>query len=189
MIHAEPEKFAAAEGIERTQSAAPFVIGGFIDKDDHFEGELPVPHVLSFMVGGSDKTIVQGLDSFDPSTWPPLFIHYFFDIMAIIGILMAIVPILFFVSWKHHHRKLVSVPLMWLTLATGILSIVAVELGWMLAEIGRQPWTIRGIMLTKDAFTSSPTVIAYAIVFPIFYLVLFSVTMYVLIRHYRARND
>jgi cytochrome bd-type quinol oxidase subunit 1 len=59
----------------------------------------------------------------------------------------------------------------------------------MFSEEGRQPYTIRGIMLTDDAFTSSHTVMAYAVLFPIFYLILTAVTAWVLLVHYKKRTD
>jgi len=174
----EPEKFAAAEAVMHTGANAPLIIGG-----------IAVPDALSFLVGGTAGTLVKGLDAFDPTTWPPLIIHYFFDGMALIGILMALVPILFFISWRYHPRRIFHGILMWLVFVTGILSIVAVELGWMLTEIGRQPYVIQGIMLTKDAFTNSPAVIAYAVAFPIFYVVLAVVTGWILKTHYGKDHD
>lgn len=174
----EPEKFAAAEAVMHTEANAPFVIAG-----------VRIPDALSFLVGGSVGTVVKGLDAFDPTTWPPLIIHYFFDGMVVIGILMAFVPILFFLSWRYHPRRAFHGVLMWLVFVTGILSVVGVELGWMLTEIGRQPYVIQGIMLTKDAFTSSPAVVVYAVAFPIFYIVLAIVTGWILKTHYRERHD
>ena len=57
----------------------------------------------------------------------------------------------------------------------------------MLTEIGRQPYVIRGVMLTQDAFTASHAVIAYAVVFPVAYVVLAALTAWILVRHYHDR--
>jgi cytochrome d ubiquinol oxidase subunit I len=142
---------------------------------------------LSFLIGGATGLAVRGLASFDPSTWPPLIVHDFFDAMAIIGTLMFFVPVIFFVMWlmRRWRGASFSRPMLAATIVTGILSVVAVELGWMLTEIGRQPYAIRGILLTKDAFTTSHVVLAYAFVFPVFYAVLAIATIKVLLMHYR----
>jgi cytochrome d ubiquinol oxidase subunit I len=187
----EPQKFAAAEGIMYDQANAPLVIGGVYDPARQtWQGGIAIPGALSFFMGGSLNVVVRGLESFDPSTWPPLIIHDFFDSMAIIGILMFLVPLIFFVLWctKKWRRGALQWPMLAAIFITGILSIVAVELGWMLTEIGRQPWTIRGILLTKDSFTTSHVVLAYAFVFPVLYVVLFIATVRILLSHYR-RNQ
>jgi cytochrome d ubiquinol oxidase subunit I len=184
----EPQKFAAAEGIIQTQTDAPFVIGGSFDKaSGTWRGGIRIPGGLSFLISGATGLAVRGLASFDPSTWPPLIVHDFFDAMAIIGILMFFVPVIFFVMWliRRWRRASFSRPMLAAAIVTGILSVVAVELGWMLTEIGRQPYAIRGILLTKDAFTTSHVVLAYAFVFPVFYAVLAIATIKVLLMHYR----
>ena len=168
-----------------TSRDVPFTVGGIVTPNGIKYG-LAVPDALSFLVGGSVDTLVLGLRSFDPSTWPPLIIHYYFDLMAGIGFLMLLAPIFFFFFlWRKRARWAFSRLMAGVVVVVGALSILAVEFGWMFTEEGRQPYTIRGIMLTNDAFTNSPTVMAYAILFPLFYLVLLAVTSWVLISHYR----
>ena len=173
----EPEKFAAAESVFVSGGNQPLMIG-----------TVALPSALSILMGGSAQTIIKGLDAFDPSTWPPLIVHDFFDIMAVIGILMALVPIAFFAARKWWRRGAESRAMLWSILVTGILAMVAVECGWMLTELGRQPWTIDGVLLTKDAFTASPAVLAYAFIFPVFYAILAAVTIWVLVAHYRKEQ-
>ncbi len=176
----EPQKFAAAEEIMVTQADAPLRIG-----------PLVIPEALSILVGGDPDVVVRGLQDFDPATWPPQRIHFYFDGMAVIGMLMLLVPLAYFamefLSVDVLRKRRVGARKFFLpfVMLTGALSIVAVELGWMLTEIGRQPWTIKGFLLTKDAFTSSQAVLAYAFVFPLFYIVLAIVTFWVLAHHYR----
>jgi cytochrome d ubiquinol oxidase subunit I len=174
----EPEKFAAAESVAHTQSVAPLTIG-----------PIAIPGLLSILVGGSRNVLVQGLDSFDPATWPPLIVHYFFDSMVLIGILMLIVPLLFFLLWKRRPEWAFGTVMSRLTVATGVLSVVGIEVGWMLTELGRQPYVIRGVLPTSGAFTTSHAVFAYAILFPIAYVVLAALTFWILIAHYRAHNE
>ncbi len=186
----QPEKFAAAENVMTTGSNVPFVFGGILDAAGRLHGDIAIPGLLSVLVGGTRNTVIRGLGSFDPSTWPPLIVHYFFDIMIMVGTLMLVVPVLFFafrfgLAGKRRREWAFSKAVAWSVAVTGVLSVVGVEAGWMLTEIGRQPYVIQGVLLTKDAFTDSPAVIAYAVVFPIFYIVLAVVTFWILARHYR----
>ena len=183
--HYEPEKLAAAEGVAHSESNAPLVFLG-IFHHGILQGGLRVPDGLSFLVGGSEKIVVQGLSGFDPATWPPLIVHYFFDSMAAIGMLMLITPLLFFIFYKWHHVWIFGKPMEWLIVITGVLSIVAVEIGWMLTEFGRQPYVIAGIMPSADAFNATHATIAYAIWFPLVYIGLAVVTYKILTKHYRT---
>jgi cytochrome d ubiquinol oxidase subunit I len=174
----DPAQFAAGEGVMQTGRDVPLKIGG-----------IEIPGLLSLLTGGSRDTLIVGLDAISPSLWPPLVVHEYFDTMAGIGILMLIVPIAFFLLWWWRRRRWVFSKIMaGLIVVTGALSVIAVELGWMFSEEGRQPYTIRGIMLTNNAFTSSTTVMAYAVLFPIFYLVLIAVTAWVLAAHYKKQR-
>ncbi len=183
----EPEKFAAAEAIPHTTNDAPFIFGGRLDDDSRPElhDDIEVPELLSYLVGGSRDTVVRGLDSFDPATWPPFIVHDFFDVMALVGVLMLLTPILFFALWHWHHLDKIGKPMEWLIIFTGICSLIAVEVGWMLTEFGRQPYVIKGIMPSSDAFNVTHATILYAIWFPIAYIILAIVTYKVLTRHYR----
>ena len=185
----EPQKFAAAEGILETQSHAPLALGGWFDDQRVLHGALVIPDALSLLIGGAANTVVAGLKAFDPATWPPAIIHYFFDLMALIGGLLLATPILYFAATRWRPRLAHERPMLWLVIATGIASLLAVELGWMLTEIGRQPWTIRGVLLTSNAFTPSPSTALYALAFPVFYVALAGVTLWVLIAHYRHHHD
>lgn len=183
----DPAQFAAAEGVMQTSSNVPLTVGGVVSPTG-IKGGIVIPEILSLLVGGSRNTLVVGLDAISPSLWPPLIVHYYFDSMVGIGLLMLLVPAAFFVFWKRRIRWAFGKVMAALIVLTGALSIVAVELGWMFSEEGRQPYTIRGIMLTNDAFTSSPTVMAYAVLFPIFYLILAAITAWVLLSHYKKTN-
>ncbi|MGD1003763.1 MAG: cytochrome ubiquinol oxidase subunit I [Minisyncoccia bacterium] len=187
IAHNEPEKFATMEGVMQTESDAPLTLGGITTPSGIKDG-IRIPGMLSFLVGGSRQVIVIGLNAFDPSTWPELTIHYYFDGMAVIGFIMLGVPILFFALWEWRRRWAFSKIVLWAIWITGVLSIIGVELGWMLTEEGRQPYTIRGFLLTANAFTNSPVAIAYAVIFPILYIVLSIVTPWVLVSHYRKHR-
>jgi cytochrome d ubiquinol oxidase subunit I len=109
-----------------------------------------------------------------------------FDAMAIIGGCIVCVPclILFLYFLKRQHLAF-SKPLLLLLILTGFLSLCAIEFGWILTEVGRQPFIIRGIMKTADAFTTNKTVMAFSFIYPLLYVILFIATGYTLVRHYK----
>jgi len=180
----EAEKFAAAEGVFTTGPDMSLAIGGIVSGRS-LAGAVNVPELLSVLTGGSTATVIMGLDRFDPSTWPPLVVHYFFDLMAAIGIAMVAVPVIFFALQLAKRRAAFSRAMLWIVFATGMLPVVAVESGWLVTELGRQPYIIRNVMLVRDAYTTAQGVPFWSIAFPIFYLVLAVMTMWVITKHYR----
>ncbi|MBE3590928.1 MAG: cytochrome ubiquinol oxidase subunit I [Firmicutes bacterium] len=163
----QPLKFAAAEGLFRTTSHAPLVIGGFPDAvTQTVRGGIEVPGMLSWLATGNRNGTVLGLQEFPRSEWPPLFVHLLFDVMVVIGGLALFVSALY---WFFRLRRF-SVPphgLRTAVMAMGPLMFLGIEAGWVFAEIGRQPWTITGLLKTSDAVTSSS-----AYVTPLFFLFL-----------------
>lgn len=182
----EPIKFAAAESLFETQAYAPLAIGGIV-RDTYLEGAIEIPGLLSLITYGDASRVVQGLDAFDPALWPPLFIHYPLDIMIAIGFLIGGVCTLFALLYyvKRFRQWAFSRPMLSLIVLAGPLAFVAVECGWMVTEIGRQPYVIRGIMTTAEAFTTAPNVTTFGYIFPSLYVVLFAVAYWVLRRHYK----
>jgi len=180
----EPLKFAASEAIIASRTYVPFEYGGFFENGS-LTGALTINGgVLSYLAFGTQSAFVRGLDAFDPSLWPPLWIHYVLDLMVTIGVFFGAVALLFITSLKWRPNTAFGRPMLWAITICAPLAVTAIECGWMLTEIGRQPWAIRGVMTTADAFTSSTSVLQFAFLFPAFYIVLFGVTYYVLRRHY-----
>ncbi len=179
LAHGEPTKLAAAEVLLTTQSHAPLRIGGILSGQT-LHGAIAIPGLLSLLVGGSTSTVVRGLNAVAPELWPPLFIHYCFDGMVGIGMTLLVLPILYLV-WRRRRWAL------WSLIIAGPLAAIAVELGWMVTELGRQPYAIRGILLTQDAITSSAGVVQAAVVFPCLFVLLLVATILVLRRLPRER--
>jgi len=171
----EPYKLAAAEGLQDTQSGAPLQIGGII-KNDKLEYAIKVPHLLSWLATGHINGQVQGLNATPKADQPSLVVHYFFDAMVLIGIVGVSVPAAYFLggTWRRSLRG--NRLLLGLVVVCGFLGFAGIEFGWMLTEFGRQPYVIRGVMLTKHASTSSRAAVEFAYLFPLFYLALFWLT-------------
>ncbi len=150
----QPTKLAAMEAHYETETGAGLLIGGILDEDT---GEITygfhIPKALSFLAFGDFDAEVKGLNDFPKTEHPPIAItHYSFQIMVGTGTLLMIIGILFLVSLKQkkwmNHKLFLRI----LIICTPLGSI-ALEAGWFVTEIGRQPWIINGIMLTKDAVT------------------------------------
>ena len=177
----QPRKFAALEMTEKTTRHAPYVIGGHWSKDGKVEGGLRIPGGLSVLSGNSPNTQVKGLQEFPEQDWPMLFINTLFEAKMFFVGLITIVPLIFVVL---HNRKLkqrirewrYSRKMLWALLPMGPLAIIVVELGWMMAEFGRQPFAVNGYLRTKDAFSANSSVMLWGYIFPMLFLVLFITT-------------
>ena len=167
----QPEKLAAAEWHLETSENAPLIMYGIL-KDGEVKYAIEIPYALSFLAHGSFTQEVAGLDQFPEDEVPPLYIHYLFDIMVSIGIWMTLLSGVFWLVVQRGWKMVSTKWFRWLIVLGGPLTLVAIEAGWWLAEVGRQPWILRGIMRTQDAATTSGHVDSMLILFCLLYLVL-----------------
>ncbi|AMQ05064.1 cytochrome ubiquinol oxidase subunit I [Sporosarcina psychrophila] len=167
----QPEKLAAAEWHLETSENAPLIMYGIL-KDGEVKYAIEIPYALSFLAHGSFTQEVAGLDQFPEDEVPPLYIHYLFDIMVSIGIWMTLLSGVFWLGVQRGWKMVATKWFRWLIVLGGPLTLVAIEAGWWLAEVGRQPWILRGIMRTQDAATTSGHVDSMLILFCLLYLVL-----------------
>ncbi|GGI41426.1 cytochrome ubiquinol oxidase subunit I [Mammaliicoccus stepanovicii] len=193
-LHQEqPEKLAAMEWHFESESKADLVLFGYVDeKNQEVKGAIKIPGALSFLSDNNFNTEVKGLNEFKKDETPPLIIHYFFDLMVFFGVYCFIVSAIFVVlkwtkKWSQYNK-----PLLYLAVLTGPLAMLAIEFGWFLAEMGRQPWILRGYLKVADAATNADGLSLVFIAFAILYLVLGISSSYVLIRmfsHSKATDD
>jgi len=157
----QPAKLAAMEALYKTQKPAPLLIGGIPDDaSESVRFGLEIPYALSILAHGDPNAEVIGLDRIPRDERPPVLIcHIAFQIMVAAGTLMALVALLFgWLRWKRpgaiyapRFLRLIA----WMT----PLGFIAVEAGWTVTEVGRQPWIIYGVMRTKDALSPMPGLI------------------------------
>lgn len=180
----QPEKLAAAEWHFETEEGAPLMLYGVLD-DGEVKYAIKIPYALSILAHSNPNAEVIGLDQFPEDEIPPLYIHYLFDLMVTIGMWMTALS-LFYVLGTWFKMSFVSSKwFRWLIVLGGPLSIIAIEAGWWFAEVGRQPWILRGIMRTEDAATSSGQVDLMLLLFAGLYLVLAIGSIIVLTRMFR----
>jgi cytochrome bd ubiquinol oxidase subunit I len=183
LVTAQPAKLAAMEGVFKTSSHVPLHIGGIPDpQTQKYYFSINIPDGLSLLATYNPNGVIRGLDSFPPDERPnPIPIHLAFDGMVGSGFFALLVAVVFWLLY--FKRKRVIPENRWLLggiLLAGILSFLAVELGWIVTEEGRQPWVIYGYLLTRNAVTPAPFLDITFLVFVIIYVVL-SVTMIVLL--------
>ncbi|WP_263358460.1 cytochrome ubiquinol oxidase subunit I [Acidicapsa ligni] len=156
----QPATMAAMEGQFKTESGAGIVLMGQPNEDTGLiDNPIVVNDVLSFLIYGTTKAEVKGLDQFPRDQWPttlPL-LFYAYHIMAGLGTYFVLVmAIAAFLLWR---KKLYRATwILWALLLSFPLPYIANTAGWMTAEIGRQPWLIYGLLRTQQGF--SPTVSA-----------------------------
>jgi cytochrome d ubiquinol oxidase subunit I len=152
----QPAKFAGMECLEKTGTDQTEYIGG-ICTSDGVKGAIGIPGLDSFLVGFSTDTEVTGLDSIPAQNRPPAntLLHLSFDAMVGIGTaLLALGAWLGFVWWRR--RDLPRTPWFLRAVAvSGAAAILALWCGWIVTEVGRQPWIVQGFMRTSEAVTEA----------------------------------
>ena len=147
-------KFAAMEGHFETSEWAPLRIGGWPDVEKReTKWSIDIPGGLSFLAKGDPSATILGLNDIPRQNWPPvLWVHVSFQVMVGCGVALGALAV--WTSWLAWRRRLfrTRAALRALVIATP-LGFVAIEAGWMVTELGRQPWIVQGVMRTADAVT------------------------------------
>jgi cytochrome bd ubiquinol oxidase subunit I len=181
----QPEKLAALEGLFQTTAGAPLTLFGWVDPStQQVYFAITIPKLLSLLSFNQPDATVTGLDAYPQNTWPELPItHLAFDTMATLGGLFLLVPLVF---WFFYFRQRRMVPtarwLMWMLTICSPLVFVALEAGWVAAELGRQPWIIYNIMRTSDGVTTNPGIGFFFFIFLAIYVALAAATIGLLLR-------
>jgi cytochrome d ubiquinol oxidase subunit I len=180
----QPAKLAAMEGQFRTERGAPLRIGGWPDEEAGVTRyAIEVPRALSLLAFNDPEAEVKGLDAVPRADWPPVrVVHVAFQVMVGCGTLLAAVAVAGAVlAWRR--RGLPDARWYLRTLvACGPLGFVALEAGWTVTEVGRQPWIVHGVMRTADAVTPMPGLVVPLVTFSLVYVFLSFVVVYLLRR-------
>ncbi|HEX6048032.1 MAG TPA: cytochrome ubiquinol oxidase subunit I, partial [Gemmatimonadaceae bacterium] len=184
----QPVKLAALEGQFETERGAPLRLGGWPDEQ---RGEtrwaIELPSLLSLLAFHDPNAEVRGLNAFPRDEWPPVaVVHVAFQIMVALGTYMALVSL--WASWQWWRGRSSAVladdPGLLRALAVATpMGFIAIEAGWTVTEVGRQPWIIQGVLRTADAVTPMPGLVVPFLVFTFLYLVLGAIVVYMLRQH------
>ena len=182
----QPAKLAAMEAHYRTQTGTPLLIGGIPnDETRTTDYALSIPRGLSFLLADNPNAKVVGLEDFPQSNWPNVrTVHWSFDIMVASGMAMLALAVWsVWLRWKR--RTLAGHP--WLLralVAAGPLGFVAIEAGWVVTEVGRQPWIIYGVMRTQEAVTPMHWIVVPFVAFTVLYVFLALIVFFLLRRQF-----
>lgn len=156
VVRYQPVKLATMEGLFKTEKGASLAIIGMPDTP---QGKLIdpiyVPRILSYLAYGDPHATVDGLNTYKKELWPPVALTYYaYHIMVGLGtIFIAQMLIGLFLLWQR--RLYTSRWFLWTLMAALPFPYIANEAGWMVAEIGRQPWLIYGLLKTADGTSSN----------------------------------
>ena len=180
----QPVKLAAMEGHFKTEQGAPLRIGGMPDEESATTPyAIEVPYGLSLLAFHDPKATVKGLEDFPRDLWPPVaIVHVAFQVMVAAGSVMTLVALWgAYLAWR---RK--SLPdsrwFLRAVVAASPLGFIAIEAGWTVTEVGRQPWIIQGVMRTAQAVTPMPGLKIPFITFTLIYIFLAAVVVWLLKR-------
>jgi cytochrome d ubiquinol oxidase subunit I len=182
----EPAKFAAMELVPTTGSDVPETLLGRIDADGEVTGGIAIPGLASWLSdpGQGTSTVVQGLDAFPaderPTTSQVNTVHLAWDVMVGLGTLLVLLSAWYGLAWLVRRDMPRSRPFLWAASGAGVAALLAIEAGWVVTEVGRQPWIVRGHMKVEDAATTNQGVWVTFIVVVAIYLTLATTTVLVL---------
>jgi cytochrome d ubiquinol oxidase subunit I len=187
----QPVKLAAMEGHFETERGAGLTIGGIPDeKTRTMKFGLKVPYALSYLAYGDIHSEVKGLNDYPQENWPPVLItHIGFQLMVGCGTLLAITGMFFWIFRFKNKAIITGKHFLWLTAFCTPLGFLAVEAGWFVTEVGRQPWIIYGIMKTSESVTPVPGQIFHFFFFLVIYGMLSVVGIWLMSRQIKGLHN
>ena len=189
VAHTQPEKFAAIEGLYSSQSAAPMVLFAYpVTPPPELKAKVEIRGVLSWLAFGDINAPIRGITDFPPENRPPLWLTFVsFHNMVVLG--MYFIAALGWGAWLLRRGRLwESRGYLRLLIVSIPLPLAACQLGWMAAEVGRQPWIVYGLLRTSDAASKvvpAGDVLFSLALFAVLYLLLGALYVYLLVREIR----
>jgi cytochrome d ubiquinol oxidase subunit I len=183
----EPIKFAAIELVPETSTDVPETLFGWINSDGEVQGGIPIPGFASILSDPSKgtSTEIQGLDAFPknarPDTSEVNVVHLAWDVMVGIGTMLFLLAVWFGIGrWR---RRDIPKSKWFLRAAavSGVASVLAMEAGWVVTEVGRQPWIVFDYMKVEEAATENQGVWVTFLVIAALYAVV-AVTLVLVLR-------
>jgi cytochrome d ubiquinol oxidase subunit I len=182
----QPEKFAAIEGLYTSQTGAPLAVFAVpFTRPPQLRAAIEIPGLLSWMAFGDVNAPVRGINEFPPENRPPLWLTFVsFHNMVVLGLFFIAATgwgVLLLLRQKLWERRRYLRLLVW----SIPLPIVAMQLGWVATEVGRQPWIVYGLLRTSDAASRSVgagEVLFSTILFTLVYLALGALWLFLMVR-------
>src|SRR5258707_8909786 len=191
-----PIKLAAMEGQFATEKGAPLRIGGIPDESAGVTRyAIQIPFGLSILAYDDPNATVKGLNDFPANQRPPVaIVHISFQIMVACG--MAMMGIALLAAWRYWRGRrkksetwLDSKWFLRSLILAAPLGFIAIETGWVVTEVGRQPWIIYGVMRTREAVTPMPGLVVPFVIFTGVYFLLAMVVGLLLLRQFLETSN
>jgi cytochrome d ubiquinol oxidase subunit I len=180
----QPAKLAAMEGQFETERGAPLRIGGIPNEETRTTPwALEIPKALSLLAFHDPDAEVKGLEEFPERDWPPVaIVHFAFQVMVGLGTAMAIVSA--WALWKlwRGHDLPAQRSFLRAVVVVAPMGFIAIEAGWVVTEVGRQPWIVYNIVRTADAVTPMPGLVYPFALFTLLYIFLAIIVVWLLYR-------
>jgi cytochrome bd ubiquinol oxidase subunit I len=182
----QPAKFAAIEMVPKTDDDVPETLLGHLNDDGTVSGGIPIPGLASWLSDPSSgtSTTVRGLDSFPaderPTTRQVNVVHLAWDVMVGLGTLLFLLSVWYAASWIFRRRMPTSKWFLRAAACSGVLSIITMEAGWVVTEVGRQPWIVYHQMKVEDAATANTGIWVMTVAVAVIYIALGITTIVVL---------
>ncbi|MFG2099351.1 cytochrome ubiquinol oxidase subunit I [Micromonospora echinaurantiaca] len=185
----QPTKLAAMEGLARTQAGAPLSLGG-VYVDGELRYAVEVPNALSLLAKWDPDAVVMGLDQVPDDQEPPVtVVKWAFQLMVAIGFGLVALSAWWALAWWRRRGPPRSPWFLRAAALSGIAAAVAVEAGWVVTEVGRQPWIVYGVLRTAEAVNPAPGLATGLALVAAVYAVLTVATVAVLWRMARHRDE
>lgn len=183
----QPVKLAAMEGVVETDEGVPLHLGG-IAVDGELRYALEIPNGLSLLAHWDPDAEIVGLNEVPAGEWPPVnVVHPAFQVMVSCGFALLGLAAWFALAWWRNRDLPRSRWFLRLAAASGIVAGLALEAGWVVTEVGRQPWIVYGAMRTSDAVNPAPGLVYGFVLVAAVYAALTVAIVYVLRRLARDR--
>jgi cytochrome d ubiquinol oxidase subunit I len=169
----QPVKLAAMEALFETRAGAPIKAG-----------PIEIPYALSLLAFHDPNAVVQGLDVVPRDEWPNVqLVHLSFNVMVALGTYLALVGL--WAAWLALRKRDMATrrAFLWSLVVAAPCGFIATEAGWMVTELGRQPWVIFGVLKTADAVTPMPGLVVPFTIVTLLYIALAAIVVWLLYRH------
>ncbi len=157
----EPVKFAAIELVPKTSSDVPETLLGRLNSKGDVVGGIEIPGLASWLSNPTKgtSTVIKGLDAFPaderPTDAEANVVHLAWDVMVGVGTLLFLLSAWYALSWIFRRDNPRLKLFWWFAAGAGVLSVLALEAGWVVTEVGRQPWIVRNYYKVEQAATTN----------------------------------
>jgi cytochrome d ubiquinol oxidase subunit I len=190
VAHTQHAKFAAMEGIYSTARGAPLILFSLppTQRGPRSGPEIAITQLTSFLAFGNFQAPIEGLESFPVNEWPPVAITFLaFHNMVIVANMIALVAMIglyLMIKGRLEAARVWQTLMIW----SVPLPMIAIQLGWLTAEVGRQPWIVYGVLRTADGVSRvvrAPEIVFSIGLFSVVYLMLGTLWLSLILREVR----